>query len=78
MAEDGQAVAEPLVDVIESLVANLRVEDVRFPRHFVYIAGSVLAWMAFWELADQNQHNPHTQIMTWVFVLIAVWLAYTL
>jgi len=65
------------MDLLEKALERISAEDVQFPRHFFYIAASVLAWVAFWELADGNQQNPHTQTMAWLFVFLAVWLAYS-
>lgn len=65
------------IDMLERALENVQAEDLQFPRPFVYIAASLLAWVAFWELADRNQHNPHSQTMAWLFVFVAVYVAYT-
>ena len=64
-------------DAIERLAEGARDEDVRFPRQFVYIVCAVLAWTAFWDLANRNQHNPNSVTLHWVCIFVAAWLAYT-
>lgn len=64
-------------DEFEMAREAVQVEALRFPRSFVYIALSILAWQVFWGLADRNQHNRNSQTMAWLFVFLAVWLAYS-
>lgn len=63
-------------DMLEQAAQSVRAEDLRFERPAFYIAASIVAWIAFWELADRNQQNPYSHVMAWLFVFVAVWLAY--
>ena len=65
------------LDVIERLAEGARVEDMRFPRQFVYIVCAVLAWTAFWDLANHARDNQNAVTLHWVCIFVAVWLAYT-
>jgi len=64
-------------EVLERAMEGATAADVRFPRPSFYFAASVLAWVVFWELAERNQQNPHSQAMAWLFVFVAAWVAYT-
>ena len=65
------------MDPVEQLAEAGREEAIRFPRQFVYIAGAVLAWTTFWELANRHQINPASVTLHWVCIIVAIWLAYT-
>ena len=67
----------PQVDGVERAAENVQAEDVQFRREWFYVTAAVLAWRVFWELADRNQDNVHTQHMAWIIVFVAVWLANT-
>ena len=62
----------------ERVLANVMAEHVCFARHTAYIVISCLLWPVFWDLADQNQHNPHSQALTWTVLAVAVVVACTL
>ncbi|KAK5135274.1 hypothetical protein LTR08_005376 [Meristemomyces frigidus] len=68
---------EDAVDVLALLAERVRAEDVRFPRRVVDTAGAVLAWTAFWALANRNQHNARAVALHWACVFVAAWLAYS-
>ena len=67
----------PGMDFSERLVEGVQAEELHLPRNFIYIAGAVLAWAAFWELAERHHENAAAQTMAWTFVFIAVWAVYT-
>ena len=47
----------------------------RFKREAFYVCASILAWMVFWDLADQNQNSILSRLLAWGTVLVAFWLA---
>lgn len=47
----------------------------RFKRHAFYVCASILAWVVFWDLADQNQNSILSRLLAWGTVLVAFWLA---
>ena len=54
---------------------NVTHGNLRYERQGFYSTVSVLAWTAFWELADQNQDNWRSVLLTWVCVGAAMWVA---
>lgn len=47
----------------------------RFKRQAFYVCASILAWVVFWDLADQNQASLLSRLLAWGTVLAAFWLA---
>lgn len=47
----------------------------RFERSWFWVAASVLAWVAFWDLADRHQAHMLSRIISWAAVLAAIWVA---
>lgn len=72
LKETGEGAA--LYGVLKDVTA----QDLRFKREWVYIAFSILAWMAFWDMAEQNQHDFYAQMLGWTAVILAVTAAYHL
>jgi len=68
---------ETMFDALERHKESVQAQALRFPRAGFYIAVSILAWVAFWTVVEQNQHVPHTQTLAWTCVAVAVWVAYT-
>jgi hypothetical protein len=65
-----------LEDTLDRAKEAIRVQRLRFPRSFLYVAGAILAWAAFWEYAERFQHVPHAQRMVWAVLLVALWLVH--
>jgi len=63
------------LEELESRKGNVSREGLRYERQGFYSSVSVLAWTAFWELADQNQDNWRSVLLTWVCVGAAMWVA---
>ena len=49
--------------------------EFRFKRQAFYVCASILAWVVFWDLADQNQASVLSRFLAWGTVLAAFWLA---
>lgn len=49
--------------------------DLRFERSWFWVMMPILAWVAFWRIADEHMDNPHAQALCWFVVIIAVWAA---
>lgn len=75
MVED-PAVVDTLLE--QRILEAIQSEDLRFPRQAIYVLGGILVgWLAFWELCERVQENPHAQTMAWLFIFVAVYLVYT-
>ncbi len=70
--EVAQALA---MDVYDRMVEGVQAQDLTFARTGFYLIVTILAWRVFWELADQHQDSPYTQILTWLAVCVAFWVA---
>ena len=62
-------------DLLERAKEGVRPEELRFPRAGWYIAASMLAWTAFWELTARNHEDPYSQVLARLVVFVAVWVA---
>ena len=62
-------------DLLERAKEGVRPEELRFPQAGWYIAASMLAWTAFWELTARNHENPYSQVLARLVVFVAVWVA---
>lgn len=67
-----------LYDLLEAAAANVSTDHVRFGREWFYVASSIMAWIAFWQMADRHQHEAASQRLAWLTVLIALWAAWAL
>jgi len=50
-------------------------EHVPLERQWCWIAAAILSWAAFWRLADQFAESPYAQILAWLTIGTAVWVA---
>jgi len=67
------------LDAFEDAMEFVAAPDLRFERQWFYVAASVLvAWNAFWAMADRHQNDPASQRLAWMLVLVALWAANTL
>ena len=62
-------------NTFENAVENVQAQELRFRREWFYFMASVLAWGLFWEIAERRQENPHAQVLAWMAVFVAVWIA---
>lgn len=67
--------AEQFVNTGQVPWQELRPEDARFERSWFWVTLPILAWVAFWRIADEHMENPHAQALCWFIVLLAVWAA---
>lgn len=65
-------------DALERALEQADPESLRFPRHTFYVVVSIMCWVALWALADQFQHSPMVQTITWLCVLVAVYVTQSL
>ena len=69
------ALPDGMLDMLEQAAENVRLEDLRFQRHWYFVAASILAWVAFWQLADRNAQHAYAQVLAWTAVFVAIWIA---
>lgn len=62
-------------EYFEAVAENVQGQDLRFEREWFFIASSILAWVAFWDLADRQHENPHVHMLAWMCVFVAIWVA---
>jgi hypothetical protein len=53
---------------------NVGVDEWRFERRWVWVMLSILAWVAFWRIADEHAGNAYAQTLCWFVVLVALWI----
>lgn len=50
----------------------------RYERQWVYVVFAILAWAAFWNIADQYRDNRHAVRLSWLVLMVAILVAYNL
>lgn len=56
-----------------SLAADPR--EAPFERKWYWIAAAILSWAAFWRIADRFAESPYAQVLAWLTIGTAVWVA---
>lgn len=76
-ADDNNDVEARLQQKLEAIDEQQRAGllEYRFKRQAFYVCASILAWVVFWDLADQNQASVLSRFLAWGTVLAAFWLA---
>jgi len=54
---------------------HVQAQQLQFERPWFYVLASILAWVVFWDLADQNQHHVLSRLLAWSAVFVAIWVA---
>lgn len=52
--------------------AKAGVQTARFERQWGYIFCGILSWVLFWNMAERYQDRPHTQLLSWLAVFVAI------
>ena len=60
---------------VDALFAHVRPYELVFRRPWFFVAATVLAWMAFWDMADRHQESVLSRLLAWTTVLAALWAA---
>jgi hypothetical protein len=53
---------------------DVRANELRYERQGVWVVLSILAWVAFWRIADEHAGNVFAQSLCWFIVLVAIWM----
>lgn len=65
---------EAAIDFLGRVEEHALPENVFFRREWWMVMLSLLAWGAFWEIAERHEDNAHAQFLTWLAVVLA-WMA---
>ena len=65
-------------DYLETRIRDLKDKDIRFQRHGFNAGASVLAWVAFWDMANRHQDDWRFQMLSWACVITAIWASVNL
>lgn len=63
---------------VEAAKEQVTAGEARLQRQWGYVICGILAWRAFWDFADRHQRNLHAQLLAWLAVALAVFVAYYL
>lgn len=57
------------------LVEGVRREDIRYDRDWFWVITSVLAWYAFWHIADAHGESPYAHCIAWAAIGLSFYFA---